>query len=256
MPTSVKLQELYGDDVQVLFVECQNTPKDTYEAFAWKMKWMGNGAMWTAERPMPTVGQGLPETALIGVDGTVLMQGNPGSFGKKLEATVAAEIKKSKDAPVGTPNELKKAWQLFAKDDVVGAIAECDKVAGDAGAQAKNEFVARTAAKIERVKRVIDGGEIGEAEKLLSTLEKSVKGHADLAAKAAAQRARLAAPEMANEREADKLFTSFVAKIAKDKPFEPGNVKKAESIASKYKGTKTAERADRFVALSKIELNK
>ena len=49
MPASTKLQEKFGDDVQVIFVECQNTPKDTYEAFAWKMKWMGNRSMWTAE---------------------------------------------------------------------------------------------------------------------------------------------------------------------------------------------------------------
>lgn len=256
MPTSTKLQEQFGDDVQVIFVECQNTPKDTYEAFAWKMKWMGNGAMWTTERPMATVGNGLPETAVLGIDGAILMQGNPGNFGKKMEAAVAAEVKKSKEVPAGTPTELKKAWQAFVKDDVTTAIAECDKVASDAATKAKDEFVARTTARIDRVKRVIDQGEIGQAEKLLDAIEKSVKGHADLSAKAAVQRKRLAAPEIANEREADKAFASFVAKVAKEKPFDPANVKKAETIAAKYKGTKTADRAQRFVDLSKVDVNK
>jgi hypothetical protein len=256
VPASVKLQELYGDDVQVVFVECQNTSKDVYQAFAWKMKWMGNGAMWTAERPLPTKGNGLPETALIGIDGTVLMQGNPGDFGKKLEAAVAAEIKKAKEAPAGTPNELKKAWQLFNKDEIAAAIAECEKVANDAAGKAKIEFVKRTTARLERAKRILETGQIGAAEKLLGALEKGVKGHAELEAKVAEQKAALAAPALASEREADKAFASFVAKIAREKPFDPGNVKKAEALASKYKGTKSAERAERFVALSKIELNK
>ena len=256
MPASVKLQELYGDDVQVIFVECQNTAKDVYQAFAWKMKWMGNGAMWTAERPLTTKGRGLPETALIGIDGTVLMQGNPGDFGKKLEAAVVAEIKKAKDAPAGTPNELKKAWQLFNKDEIAAAIAECDKLTSDAAHSAKSEFVKRTTARLERAKRVLESGQIGSAEKLIVALEKGVKGNAELEAKVADQKTALAAPALANEREADKALAAFMGKIAKEKPFEPANVNKAEALASKYKGTKSAERAERLVALSKLDLNK
>jgi hypothetical protein len=256
VPASTKLQDKYGDDVQVIFVECQNTPKDEYEAFAWKMKWMGNGAMWTTERPIPTKGNGLPETALIGVDGTVIMQGNPGGFGKKFDEAIAAEIKKSKDAPADAPKELKKAWQLFHKGDLAGAIAECERVAGDAGAKAKKEFLAHTSGEIARAKWMIDNGYLTAAEKQLASLEKNVKSQADLAAKVTEQQGRLAASELAAEREADKAFASFVASVAKAKPFEPNNVKTAQSIAGKYPGTKTAARAERFVALSKIDLNK
>ena len=256
MPASTKLQEKLGDDVQVIFVECQNTPKDTYEAFAWKMKWMGNRAMWTAERPIPTKGNGLPEVALIGVDGDVVLQGYPGDFGKKFEEAVAAEVKKSKDAPGGTPKELKKAWQLFLKGDVAGALAECDQVPGDPSAQVKKEFLARTSARVARAKWLIDNGFVSEAEKLLVALEGGVQTQAELAPKIAEQKGRLAASELAEEREADKAFASFVAKVAKEKPFEDGNVKRAQQIAAKYKGTKTAARAERFVALSKIPLEK
>lgn len=59
-----------------------------------------------------------------------------------------------------------------------------------------------------------------------------------------------------NEREADKAFTSFVSKVTKEKPFEENNVKKAQSIAIKFPGTKTAARAERFVALSKVPVSK
>jgi len=256
VPTSTKLQEKYGDDLQVIFVECQNTKADEYEAFAWKMKWMGNGAMWTAERPMPTTGDGLPETALIGVDGSVILQGNPSGFGKKFEEAVAAEIKKAKDAPAGTPKELKKAWQCFNKGEIAAAIEECDKATGDDAGKAKTEFIARTTTKVKRAKWLIDNGYISAAEKLLGALEKSVKSHADLTAKVAEQQARLAAGELAHEREADKAYTAFVSTVAKQKPFEDANVKKAQSIATKYPGTKTAARAEHFVELSKVNLSK
>ena len=158
MPTAVKHQRELGDDIQVIFVECQGADRDTYEAFAWKMKWMGNAAMWTEERPLPTLGSGLPETALIGVDGTVILQGSPGALGKRLNEALDAEIKKSKQAPEGTPAELKKAWTHFLKGEVAAALAECDKLATPAANEAKEQFNSRMKAKVERLKRLIDEG--------------------------------------------------------------------------------------------------
>jgi len=256
VPTAVKHQRELGDDVQVIFVECQGADRDTYEAFAWKMKWMGNSAVWTDERPIPTTGTGLPETALIGVDGKVILQGHPGMLGKKLEDALTAEIKKSKQAPEGTSNDLKKAWGMFAKGDVAGAIAECDQVATDEASAAKAEFVARTVAKIERIKRMVDAGELHEASQLAGALEKSVKANVDLAAKLAEQTARIADPAMESEREASKALAALLDKIAVDKPFDAGNVKKVAALAAKYPGTKSAARAERFVELSKRKVDR
>lgn len=256
MPTSIKLQEELGDDVQVIFVECQNTPRDAWEAYAWSRKWMGNNAMWTIERPIDTTGSGLPEVALIGVDGSVLMQGHPGDLGKKLEEAIAAEVKKSKLAPSGTPKPLEKVWQTFAKGDVAGAIAECEKLGTDDANKARDEFVARTQKRIGRVQWMIEKGYLTHAEKRIGELEKAVKGNAELAGKVAEQKSRLDNPEMKEEREAEKSFSAFLATIFKAKPFEPGNVKKAESFAARDKAPKTAERAERFVALSKVKIEK
>ena len=256
MPTSVKLQEKFGDDVQVIFVECQNTTKDVFEAFAWKMRWMGNNAMWTAERPLSTKGAGLPETALIGIDGSVIMQGNPGGFGKKFEEAVNAEVKKAKSAPSGTPKELEHAWKSFLKGDFGDAIAECDKLASDDAKAAREEFVSRITPRITRVKWMIENGYIVEADQEVAALEVGLKADATLSAKVAEHKALLTAAGMADEREADKAFTAFVSKVAKEKPFDAPTVKKAEILAAKHKGTKTAGRIERFVALSKVELNK
>jgi len=256
VPASLKIQEQFGDDVQVIFVECQGTEKNTYEAFIWKMKWMGNNALWTNERVIPTVGRGLPEVALIGVDGSVLMQGYPGDFGKRLEETIAAEVKKSKHAPPGSPASLKEAWAVFAKGDLGGALEQCDKVGGDDGAKARALMMERTATHFARFERLLAASDLTEAGELVDALRKSCKGVAELAARVSDAAAKLAAPELAAEREASKAWASFVAKIAKEKPFDGGNVKKAENIASKHEGTKNGARAAHFVELSKINLNR
>jgi flagellar hook-length control protein FliK len=103
---------------------------------------------------------------------------------------------------------------------------------------------------------LIDNGQIAIAEKLIEALEKGVKEDAELGPKIAEQKSRLASTELAQEREADKAFSTFVADVAKKKPFEDSNVKRAQQIATKHKGTKAAVRAERFVTLSKVKLEK
>lgn len=252
MPTAIKLQEKYGEDLQVIFVERQRTPRDKFEAFAWKQRWMGNRAMWTEEAPVPMVGRGLPETALIGVDGRVVIQGYPGSLGSKLEEAIEAEIEKTKQAPEGTPAELKKAWTSFRKGHAAAAIAECDKLGTEAALAARAEFVRRLELEIARAQRLVDGGELVLAEELCDELAKSVAGATELEAQVAAQKARLEAPELAAERQAAKALAAHFAQVAKKKPFDDASVQKAESIAKKHAGTKTAERAAHFVAISKL----
>ena len=253
MPASIKLQEKYGDDVQVIFVESQAHTREDYESFAWRSKWMGNNAIWTDERPIPTVGTGLPETALIGVDGKVIMQGNPGNFGKKFEAAVEAEVKKSKSPPEGTPDALKPAWTAYLKGDVSAALAECDKVASDGGKALHEQFLSATKHQIARVKWLVDNGYLSDADKLAGELAKGVKGTADLEKDVAAQITRMAAPDMAAEKEAEKAVANFVKEIAKKKPFDPANVKKAESLDKKYPGTKAGGRAAHIAELSKVK---
>jgi hypothetical protein len=144
----VKLQEELGDDVQVIFVHSQNATQDQWEAMSWRSKWRGNAAMWTDEPPVQVEGNTLPKVALIGVDGTVLLTGNPNAMGKKLEEAVLAEVEKAKNPPEGTPKELAKAWSQFHKGDLAAALAEADKTGGDAGTAARSEFLARTEARL------------------------------------------------------------------------------------------------------------
>jgi hypothetical protein len=183
----------------------------------------------------------------------VILQGNPGGFGKKLEAAIEAEIKKAKQAPAGVPEAMKAAWTSYLKGDVAAAITECDKIASDESKAAKAQFVNATKARIARVKWLLDNGYVSEADELATALSKSVKGVADLEPKLAEQTARLASTELANEREADKAWTNFVSQTSKKKPFDAASIQRAESIAKKYPETKTAARATHLVELAKVK---
>ncbi len=259
MPASIKLKQEYGDDLTVIFVESQGADADTAEAFAWNMKWMGAGAMWTLERPVDVSGNTLPKFALLGADGTLLHSGNPLEMKKQIEESIAAEVKKSKDAPAGTPAALKKAWSAFAKGEIAAALAECDKLAadpvnGDAAAAARKEFASRIDARLRRAKWMLDNGYVSEAGRMLDVLEKATKANAELAAKVAEQKARLTGDAtLAKEREASDALAKLVDKMSKDKPFEDGNVKALQKLAEKHAGTKTAERAAHLVALAKLK---
>ena len=77
MPSSIKLQREYADEITVLYIECQGSTLDQAEAFAWDRGWMGTPAIWTVERPFDVEGRGLPKFALLSAEGKVLMTGNP-----------------------------------------------------------------------------------------------------------------------------------------------------------------------------------
>jgi thiol-disulfide isomerase/thioredoxin len=254
VPASVKMQEELGDDLQVIFVESQGADRNVYEAFAWKMKWMGNNAMWTEERPVPVEGDTIPKFAFLGSDGTVLLTGNPLEKEKQIKELVAEEIEKGKAAPAGTPKALSKAWKSFLAGDTAGALAECDKLATTEAKALHEEFLGRVRGKIERARWLVENGFVVEADELAAALEKSAKGVAELSASIGELTGTLASEAVQSEREAAKALASLQEKIAKEKPFDEGNVKKAEAIAEKFQGTKSAERAQHFVELSKIKL--
>ncbi|NOT30997.1 MAG: hypothetical protein HOP15_11165 [Planctomycetes bacterium] len=260
MPASIKLQQQYGDALQVLFVESQGADADKFEAFAWRQKWMGTQAMWTDERPLEISGSGLPAFALLDIEGKILLQGNPLEQKKKIEEAIAEQVKKASSAPAGTPAVLAKSWARFTKGDVAAALAECDKLGTDVilaepAKALRAEMVARTEAKITRGQWLIESGYAAEASTLFASLAKSVAGTPELEGKVGRELARLKAPDkaLAAQAEASKALASLQQKMVKDKPFDDGNVKALLKLAEKHAGTKAGERAARLAKLAKLE---
>jgi len=260
VPASIKLQQEYGDDLQVLFVEVQGANLETAEAFAWRQKWMGTRAMWTTERPLEVPGNGIPKFALLDTEGKLLLEGNPLDMKKKIEAAIGEQVKNAKAAPAGTPDALAKTWARFVKGDVAGALAECDKLGADVAlaepARAlKDEMVGRTERKIARGKWLVTNGYVAEASELLTGLAKGVKGSPELESKIEGELARVQTPDktLAAEAEASKALASLQQKMIKDKPFEDANVKALQKLAEKHAGTKAGERAARLAKLASVE---
>jgi hypothetical protein len=261
VPASLKLQEELGDAVQVIFVESQGATRDKAEAFALRQKWLGGRAMWTDERPVDSQSNGLPSFVLIGIDGEVLLRGNPLAMKGDIEDTIAREIERSRAAPEGTPTKLKKAWSEYGKGNYAGALAEAEKVATESGddaelashaKQAADAFQKRVGSEVARVKAMLASGEYLAAEELLAALEKGTRAHETLAATVAEVRQELSSETLATEREA----ADALAKL-EEKMYGKGKLDKhlssLEKLAEKYAGTKAGSRAKRILTLLEME---
>jgi thiol-disulfide isomerase/thioredoxin len=266
VPKSLEMQRELGDDVQIIFAESQGANLAKVEAFALLHKWMGTNAMWTDEHPLEVEGNMLPKFALLGCDGKLLLSGNPIEKEKEIEALVAAEIKKSKEPPAGTPAKLNAAWSAFAKGAVGEGIAGCDKVAAGAGgdaALAENAksvralMVERTQAKLARAKWLLDNGYVDDGSTRLAALAKAVKGCKDLDDAITNEMARVLMPDdgFKKEMEAADALSAIEAKMWKDKPFDDNTVKALVKLGEKHKGTKAGERAAYLAGLAAIKMD-
>ena len=240
------MQEEYGDDIQVVFVEAQGTSVPDTHRFILNQKWMSSDAMWTNERPMDSGVRGLPSYVLLGANGEVLEKGN--HMGSSTEELIEAEIDKAKKGPEDASKDIQKAWKEFGKGKVAKAFDQLDKAAEDAElaeeAQAtRAEFDRRVNARVAAAKWRIDNGFFAAAEDLLDDLDGELKG-TEYEAEVAAQAARLDDAALKDEIDAEKSLMRIT-----DKLFEEGFDKKGkhlralEKFVEKHEGTQAAVRA-------------
>ena len=90
MPHTVKLAQAYGENLNIILIECQNAGDEKVEKMAYNMTWMGTPAMWTSERPFSTGSRSVPSFALLSNEGEVLMKGNPLDSAKQIEEMITA----------------------------------------------------------------------------------------------------------------------------------------------------------------------
>lgn len=249
----------YGDDLAIIFVESQNNHElEKIEAFAWRHKWMGTSAMWTGERPFNTGAKGIPNFALLSTDGTVLLMGNPLSEHSKIQDLIDAEIAKSKKAPEDTPKSLKKAWKEFGKGNYAKAIAEARKVEAKSGDDSKaatdsiETFFSRAEKRLQQVSSMVENGEYVQAMDRLSMLAKVSKGVPELDERVAELNEQLGSADLKPEIDAAKALAKLEKMLYED-GFKDKLMKRVESFAKKYEGTRAGERAGYLVELSLIE---
>lgn len=255
MPASLKLQQEFGEDLQVLFVESQGATPDEAASFVLKQRWLGGRSMWTSEAPCSTGMGTLPSAVLLSSEGKVLYKGNPLDAHKEIVRLISEDVKAQRDPPADSPKPLKAAWSAFGKGKLAEAlklvdqIPEKDRAAlGDAWAETRAEIVAWTTRAVDRARRNLDQGYPDECADQLEKLSKACEGQAELKKPVDELKARLASKEGSAEREAAKVVGRLEAKY-----FESGGEEAArkdlERVAAKFAGTKVAARAQASLAI-------
>ena len=124
---AVKMQEQYGDDLNIVLVEVQGATAEKVEKFALDHEWFGTSAMWTVERPFNTGARGIPNCVLLSPDGEVVLKGHPVSLHAEIEDHIATAKRTRTKLPAGMPKDLSSAWKAFAKGKLDDAAKEARK---------------------------------------------------------------------------------------------------------------------------------
>lgn len=257
MPASLKLQETFGDDLQVLFVESQGASSDEAEAFALSRRWLGGRAFWTCEAPLRPPGNSLPRFVLLGNEGQVLLFGNPLVQSKEIELEISHQIRARRAVPDDAPRCVRDAWNEFVRGrwarayELVDALAD-DATLGDAERQSARVARARFDARVESERawlaRWIEQGWLEEADDQLARLERCAVRTGEIAASLRTLRARLETPELRREREAQlavgRLLTRYYASGG-----DADVARELVALAERHKATRAAERARHAAAL-------
>lgn len=247
---SIKLQEEYGDDLQVLFVEVQGTDDAGVTAFALEKKWLGGRAMWTTERPFNLDLQGIPQFGLLAPDGELVLSGHTNAMTKQIDDTIEEMVKAARKPSKDLPKDVAKALVDANKGGYAKALAALDAVIADEGAaddhaaaQAVRDDVAkRVDGGMKRVAWMLDNGYPIQAAALLDDLQKGLKGAAHGAEELAALGERLASDAAKAELGAAKALVKIEEKLYADGPSEKAK-RALEKLVEKHAGTKVAARA-------------
>ncbi len=251
MPAAVKLQQEYGEDLQVLFVHSQKGTEQEVVRRQLERKWLGNRAMWTDERPFNTGSGGLPNFALLDAEGKVVMHGISTRLMKPMEDKIAELVKAGKDAPEDLPKPIAKAFVSLRKGEYSKALAVLDKQiekpsggsaeVAEAATKVRAELVQRAQAHLGRLRWMAENGYADHAEDGLKDFMKATKGLTEVEEGVAT----LAADLKSDDMQAELNAAGDLAKLEK-KMFEDPKGKHLRSIekfVEKHGATQVAKRA-------------
>ena len=256
---SLKMQEEYGDSLNVLLVDVSRDTAPAVQKFALKRNWLGGRTIWTKERPFSSGLPYIPAAVLLSSEGKVLYVGNPIEGHKQLEGLIEDDLAARSKGPADAPKDVSKLYAEFAKGNwakaFAGAQALVDKPPardGEAVAAAATaalaSFNAQVDARLAKVDTLIAAGVFDRASELVASMAKSAKGQADLAGRVDALSAKLKSDDLKAERDAADALAKLEKKLY-DKGPDDGVAKALKGLAEKHPGTRAAERA---VALADV----
>lgn len=258
VPYALKLQETWGEDLQVVLVEVQGAGDDEAARFALRQRWFGGRSVWTSETPFWPGGSMLPTSALLGNQGHVLWKGNPLTQSREIERLVAEQVRLRRAPPDATPASLRPAWSEYMRGNYGRAVQLASEVERRAGAEpAALEMLKSGLAALRdgvdgrfaQVAALAEAGFLDEADARLDELRAGVKDDAEL-------RARVAGLAAANSADATRVERDAARQLARilSRYFESGGdaqvARELTQFAARNVGTKAAARAADWARLS------
>lgn len=251
VPFALKLQETWGEDLQVVLVEVQGAGDREAARFALRERWFGGRSLWTSESPFWPGGNLLPTGVLLGNEGQVLWKGNPLTQSREIERLVAEQVRARRAPPAGTPESLRPAWSEFLR----GNVGRASQLAAEAERNAPSDPAARRAfdAELGALRRKFDArfaqasalaaaGYLDEADARLDDLRSATKADPELNARATGLAATWSAEANRGERDAARQLARLLSRY-----FESGgdaaSTRALLEFAERHAGTKAAARA-------------
>lgn len=261
MPLSLKLQEEYGDKVQVIFASGSDKP-EAVQAFALAHKWLGGRAMWTSEPPFDTGLGYIPGAVMLDSSGVVKVVDNPLDVHKKICDLIDADLKAQKDGPKDAPDAVKKAYADFAANNCAKAVAAAQALVDKPPAKDGDAVVAAAKAALDSFHKSLDtrfaaadaelsSGLYDRAQADIDGLAKATKGDADLTKKVAELTTKLNDPSLKPERDAAADLARMEKKLY-DKGPEDNSAKLFKAWAEKHSGTMAGKRAEELSRLCEL----
>lgn len=253
MPTTLRLQEEYGDQLQVVLVESQNTPHDQMLRTALERRWLDERAIWTTERVVQTSVSGIPKFVLLDAAGRRVLEGNTNAMTSKLHDAVEEQVELARRARRKPRYEaLPKVHAAIDDLDYRAALrglerAEADEDPGAADARARLE--AAVERDLTRAVWLLDSGFPDEGVAWVEHLADELAGAAAWVDDLAALSARLEERELKAEVAAQKRLERLRDQLLQKGP-DGGVAHKLEKVAEEQAGRGVGARARMLAALA------
>jgi hypothetical protein len=254
-------RELGPKGLVVILMESQGSKLD--ELPAWFLRVIPTNRARVAASTSPPIqasANGIPRSALIGVDGTLLIEGLTGSIGQKLEKMLQAELDKIKTGWGGSATAKKARAALYGKGSPAAAkqvLAEAtDKENAELEEIAK-EIDVFVKSRRKSIDYLITEGRWVEAQEAATALAKGVKGMAEVEADVATTLQTFETPEGKKELALDKKTTPAIRAL-EEKKLKPADAAALRALVKGSEDTKVAARvlrtADALEASLKLKL--
>jgi len=260
VPAAIKLQEEYGDALQVIFVESQNSGFGKSIGMATKSGWLGNQAIWTNQYLFSTGGNGLPAFALLDGEGKVVLKGNSSSMHGQIKDSIAQMVKDNAGGPANVHAKVAKVYSTLGKGSYAKAVALANKVIAKPGSRDTEIIVAaaenalktteaQLAGEIARANWLVKNGFPLRAMEISNALVKGTKGNEAMFVRASELQTKLAGDDM----KADVSAAKSLAKLEKSLYEDGGSaklVKKLNQLANDNASSPVAKRAKKLVEVA------